>query len=54
MNDFRMRMVDYHHFNLFPSNFFIKRVFRPMFYKTDFGVLKFKNLLLKTKQNLLN
>jgi hypothetical protein len=33
---------------------FIKRIYSPMFYKIDFGVLKFNVPLLKPKRNLLN
>jgi hypothetical protein len=34
--------------------FYIKRVLNLMLYETDFGVLKFKNPLLKPRLNLLN
>jgi hypothetical protein len=48
-------MVGYHHFKKLPIKMFLfKEFYSPMFYKFDFGVLKFKNLLLKPKLNLLN
>jgi hypothetical protein len=50
-----MWMVGYHHFNFFPIQiFYIKIVFSLVLNKIDFGVSKFKNLLLEPKLNLLN
>jgi hypothetical protein len=50
-----MWVVGYHHFIFFPINFLIiKRALSLMFYKIDFGVLKFKSPLLKAKLNSLN
>jgi hypothetical protein len=50
-----MWMVRYHHFKKTSyKKFFIKKVINLEFHKTDFGVLKFKNLLLKPKLNWLN
>jgi hypothetical protein len=55
MNVFHIWMVSCHHSQIFPINFlFIKKILNIVFYKIDFGVLKFKSLLLKLKLNLLN
>jgi hypothetical protein len=55
MSAFHMWVICYHHFKKNPIKIlFIKKVLNLMFYKTDFGVLKFKNPLLKPKLNLLN
>jgi hypothetical protein len=48
MSAFHMWMAGYHHLkNNSHQNFFIKKVLSLMFYKIDFGVLKFKNLIRK-------
>jgi hypothetical protein len=50
-----MWMVGYHHFKNIPIKIsWLKKIFSLMFYKMDFGVLKFKSFLLKPKLNLLN
>jgi len=55
MSAFHMWMVGYHHFKFFShQNFVIKKILSFMFYKTNFGVLKFKSPTLKPKLNLLN
>ncbi len=43
-------MIGYHNFNFFPIKVYIKKVFSIVFYKIDFGVLKFKS---KTKTQIV-
>jgi hypothetical protein len=54
MSVFHMWMVGYHRLKNTHQYFFIIRILNLMFYKTDFGVFKFKSPLLKSKLNLLN
>jgi hypothetical protein len=50
-----MWMVGYNHFKKLPiKKIYIQRIFSLVFYKTDFGVLKFNSPLLQPKLNLLN
>jgi hypothetical protein len=50
MSAFHMWMIGYHNFNFFPIKVYIKRVFSLVFYKINFGVLKFKS---KTKTQIV-
>jgi hypothetical protein len=49
-----MWILGYYHLRKFPIKFFIKTILNLVFYKTNFGLLKFKSPLLKPILNLLN